>query len=145
MSRKLLAVGNLLKKDDGIAVCLAQNLKERLQMAGIEVVCCETDIGYGISQIKEEDYVILLDASYFGITPGEITVLSFDQIITDRRSLTLHDIGLPDLFRRYFPKLNGTVITVEIAEAGYGYGPGEQLKKQMEDISQKIFDRIIHI
>lgn len=142
MRRKLLAMGNILMGDDGIAIYIADILEDRLKEIGIDVIYGETDIGYSITNINEGDYIILLDAAYYGKTPGEITVLAFDEASINRKDATCHSVSFLDLLKLYFPKNDGIVLTVEIAEIGFFYGPSLLLKDKLETISQQIWEEI---
>lgn len=53
--------------DDGIAIYVTEMLRKELESRGIEVIIGETDSQYCISKIEEGDFLLILDASYFGI------------------------------------------------------------------------------
>lgn len=142
MSTKLLAMGNVLMGDDGIAVYVAANLEDSLRKYDIEVVYGETDIGYSIAQIAKEDFIIILDAARLGKTPGEITVLPFDDIPQKSAELSLHNISFLDLLKLYFPKNDGVIIAVEIDEVSFHYALGEQLSIKFPRIVQEVSDAI---
>lgn len=142
MSTKLIAMGNILMKDDGIAVFLAGYLKDTLCDMGIEVISGETDIGYCITQIKEGDFLILMDAARTGKNPGEVTLLSFIEAATDKRNTTQHCISFLDIINLYFPKNDGVILTIEIAEICFYYGLSAQLQDKISIILQEI---LLHI
>lgn len=55
MGVKLIAVGNRLMGDEGIAVKLAEYLMDRLYSQGIEVILGDTDIDFCFGRIDRED------------------------------------------------------------------------------------------
>lgn len=138
-------MGNVLMSDDGIAIYLAGILEEKLCKIGVEVIYGETDIGYCISQIQEGDYIILMDASDLGKTPGEITLLSFDEITAKDKDITQHCVSFLDLLKLYFPMNDGIVITVQIAYIGLQYGLSKQLKGNISEIAQELFKQVSNV
>jgi hydrogenase maturation protease len=132
-------------KDDGIAICLAGKLHNELCGMGVDVIYGETDIGYCITQITEGDFLILMDASDLGKSPGEITLLSFDEITPDHLLLTQHGFRFLDLLRLYFPKNDGIVLAVEIAEAGFHYGLSPQLQGRFDSIAGEALNKLASI
>ncbi len=145
MKMKLLAMGNVLMGDDGIAVYMAGILEESLREMGIEVIYGETDIGYCLSRIQEGDYIILLDASDLGKEPGEITMLSFDNLKTNYQNMTHHSVSFLDLLRLYFPKNDGNVITVQVKDIHLCYGISKELKEKTANLSLALQKQILSI
>lgn len=138
MSKKLLAMGNVLMEDDGIAVYLAAVLEKELEDTEIEVVYGETDIGYSLMQISEGDFIILMDASCLGRAPGTVSLQSVNEINADRTHLYQHSISMLDMIKLYFPENDVLVLTVEIAQAAFHYGLSKQIRDKMSDISKEI-------
>lgn len=138
MNIKLIAMGNVLMEDDGIAIFIMDMLKEELEKKGVEVVYGETDIGYSLSLIREGDFLILMDAAVLGKEPGEVTLLSFDKISSERINLTQHGISFFDLIKLYYPEIDGILLAIEAAGIGLSFGPSPQLKCKLETISEKI-------
>lgn len=144
MSVKLLAMGNVLMGDDGIAVYVAASLEEQLNQLGIEVIYGETDIGYSIAMLGREDFIIILDAARLGKTAGETTVLSFDNYSGRNGEVTQHNISFLELIRLYFPQNKGFIITIEIDEIRFHYGAGRLLEDKLAKISLEIYEKIKH-
>lgn len=144
MSVKLLAMGNVLMGDDGIAVYVAASLEEQLNQLGIEVIYGETDIGYSIAMLGREDFIIILDAARLGKTAGETNVLSFDNYSGKTGEVTQHNISFLELIRLYFPQNKGFIITIEIDEIRFHYGAGRLLEDKLAKISLEIYEKIKH-
>ncbi|HWT77047.1 MAG TPA: hydrogenase maturation protease [Mobilitalea sp.] len=137
MSRKLIAMGNILMEDDGIAIAVAHELEEELLRLGIEVIYGETDPFYCISMIKDEDYLILLDAASLGKMPGEITMLSlWDYRAED--NMEQHNIRFPDLLGLYFRRLEGMILAIEVAEIDFLCELSPQLKGKVKHIAREV-------
>jgi hydrogenase maturation protease len=127
MRRKLLAMGNLLMGDDAIAIYLASALEGELSQLGIEVIYGETDIGYSMTRISEEDFVIFADAADFGGIPGEVKEFQLDDMVKETNDITEHNIRFLDLIKLHMPKLEGAVLAVQIADIHFRYGLSEEL------------------
>lgn len=142
MRKKLIAMGNVLMGDDGIAVAVAKVLEQELHRMEIEVILGETDIGCCILSVQEEDYIILLDAARMNKQPGEITIIPFLEYQWELYQHYQHDICLPELLGLYLHQFDGLFIAVEIAQTGFGYGISPQLQEKVQDIAKNILDII---
>jgi hydrogenase maturation protease len=145
MSIKLIAMGNVLMQDDGIAIYIAGEMEAELIAIGVELLYGETDVGYYISKIKKGDYLILLDASCFGYPPGKITYLPIDCYQKSARDYTQHSITFLDLLKIYYPHAEGLIIAVELSEVSFYYGMSPQLSEKFNDITQEVKKKIIAI
>lgn len=142
MAVKLIALGNVLMMDDGIAVTLAEDLEPELIESEIEVVYGETDIQYSISLVKEEDYIIVLDASCIGKAPGLITKLPLYENNTFHPSSFQHSFSFVDLLKVYYPKLNGFILAVEAADIKPCYGLSKILIEKKNEIEAELIEVI---
>ena len=142
MNRKLIAIGNVLMGDDGIAVAIAIQLAEQLRQRNIEVILGETDIGYCISSIQEGDYLILLDAAHCNKQPGEISILPLQDYMGGFDRSSPHDMSILKLLCSYYPCATGMLLAVEIAKEGFGYGLSVQLQSKIPEISDAILEII---
>lgn len=137
MSRKLIAIGNVLMGDDGIAIAIAKKLEAELLHIGIEVIYMETDPYYGISMIKKDDDLILLDGAKLGNVPGEITLIPY---LKDRAlpCLDQHELHFLDLLQLYYTNMKGVIIAVEIAEVGFGNAFSQPLINKINEITIEV-------
>jgi hydrogenase maturation protease len=133
---KLLAMGNILMGDDGIAVYVAGKLEKELHNLGIEVIYGETDIGYCITQIGEEDSLILADAAYPDKNPGRVSVFTLEDISNNGR--THHSVRLSDICKIYFPKVRILVIAIEVHQIEFSFGLSQVLKNKIPEISEAV-------
>lgn len=138
MSTKLIALGNTLMKDDGIGIVIAKRLESFLNEMDIEVILGETDFDSCILKIKQEDRILLLDASCFGKTPGDITIFSLEDIISQTSHLTHHNLSLLHLLKLYFPKVKGKLIAIEVSEIDFSMGISNILEEKLGDICEQI-------
>ena len=74
MNVKLIAIGNKLMGDDGIALLIAERLRTFFGENGIEVILGETDFEYCMDKVEEGGLILILDATRFGIDIGKVTL-----------------------------------------------------------------------
>jgi len=137
MKLKLIAIGNIMMGDDGIAITIAQKLEKELMDQGIEIIYGETDPFYSISEITGEDFLILLDAARLGKSKGEITVLPLRDYQGDS-ILEQHDIRLPDLLKLFFPFQNGVICAIEIDEISFSDTLSEPMIEKIDKITEEV-------
>lgn len=140
---KAIGIGNRLMMDDGIAIAVLENLKNNLESMEIEVIIGETDFQFCFHQLKEDDFIIILDAAYSGTIFGSVHLYNLQEAITAyRETNSQHDMSVFDLMRLYSKPLKGYLIGIEIAEAEFGYELSEALKVKFNGICVEV-ERII--
>ena len=94
----VIGLGNPLRGDDGVGVCVAQMLTEQVLPPGVEVVDGGTQ-GLGIVNLMEGwRRVILVDAAAVGKSPGQFVRFTLDEarLPGDDQHLSVHAAGLND-------------------------------------------------
>lgn len=142
---KVIAIGNRLMRDDAIALSVEEKIEEELKKHRIELIFGETDFIYCISNIKEEDFIVILDSSFYGVEPGEITITSINSSKKNTKSYTQHSFSIVDLIRLHYPKIKGYIITIEIAEIEMSLGISETLNEELDTISKKVLEEILKL
>jgi hydrogenase maturation protease len=138
MSIKVIALGNVLMKDDGVAIDVARKIEKELSEKNIEVILGETDAQYCISKIKEEDYIFVIDAACYEKAPGEITCISLYDFVSNRKEGFQHSYSFLDLIKLYYPNIKGKIYGIEVAEVGFGLGLSCTLQNRSDNISKEI-------
>jgi hydrogenase maturation protease len=141
-SIKLIAMGNILMKDDAIGIEVAKIIEKRLIEREIEVIYVETDVQYGISNIQENEYIFVLDAAYYGKKPGEITCLPLNTFISKEKGYSQHNYSFLDLLKFYYPSINGEVYAIEVKDVEFGFGLSSVLQEKLEVISKEVLEQI---
>lgn len=140
---KVIGIGNRFMKDDGIAVAVLENIRNKLESMEIEVIIGETDFQYCFHLLKKDDFVIVLDASYSGAPVGSIHSYKLQEAVAEYGETDFqHDMNIFDLIRLYSKPLKGYFIGIEIAETGFGCELSEAMKKKFYDICLEV-ERII--
>lgn len=142
MSFKVVAMGNMLMKDDGAGIEVAKKIEEELVEKNIEVIYGETDIEYIISRISEKDYIFVLDAACYGKNPGEITSLPLNAFVSKKKSCYGHDYSFLDLMKVYCPDIRGEVYGIEVSQVEFGLGLSHELQNCIGNISKEILNKI---
>lgn len=142
MNVKVLAMGNILMKDDAIGIEVAKEIEATLLEKEIEVIYGETDIQYSISNIQEDDYIFVLDAACYGKSPGEITSLPLNTFVSNKKGYCGHNYSFLDLLKLYYPNVKGKIYAIEIKEVEFGLGLSSVLQEKLGIISEEILSRI---
>lgn len=143
MKVKVIALGNVLMKDDGIGIEVAKVLERKLLELGIEVIYGETDVGYCISKVNEKDFIFILDASCYGKNPGELSIFPINQFVSVKKGYTQHSYSFIDMIRLYVPTLQGRILAIETKEITLLFGLSQELKDNLNLISKKVLDAMI--
>lgn len=142
MKIKVIAVGNTLMEDDGVAIVVLEKLKEKFIERNIEVIIGETDFQYCISSIQDGDFVFFIDAVYYGKKPGEITLIPLEKYKHKKKYYTQHSYSIFDLIKLYFKSIKGYIIGIEIGEVSFNYGLSSTLENNIDIISENVLKEI---
>lgn len=143
---KVLGIGNRLMMDDGIAIAVLENIRDKLKAMGMEVIIGETDLQYCFHQLKIEDFVIILDATYSNREAGSIYSCKLDKAIKLYGHInSQHDMSLLNLMRLYSKFTRGYFIGIEVEKIGVGFGLSKTLSELFQDICLAIERLIIDL
>ena len=72
---KIFGIGNILLGDDGVGVRVVEKIKEEIKNISqdIDVIIGETDYLYCLSQINQDDTIVIIDSTYLDIKPGYVS------------------------------------------------------------------------
>ena len=60
---KIIGIGNILMGDDGIGVKVVDVLEKKMKNMGIEFIKAETDVDYALDNIKDGDFLFIIDST----------------------------------------------------------------------------------
>lgn len=143
MSIKLIAIGNKLMGDDGIALIVADRIKEKIKDMDIEVIIGETDFDYCLDLIDKNDYVIILDSTCFNIDAGSISILPLDSLCQNKSFFFSHSLSLIDYLFIY--KINGIFIGIEAENIDFNDKLSSTLNKNLDDICNNVLKIVKNI
>lgn len=134
----VLGIGNRLLMDDGIGLYVAEALKE-LYTGDIHCVIGETDIDYCLDEVKEAEFLIIIDAAKLGKASGEVTVLDLDDVKTCKNlGLSMHNLHLFNLVELTYKDIKGIMIGIEPYMIDYNLGLSEELSIKLPKILTKV-------
>lgn len=119
--------------DDGIAVLAVEKISSNFKSPNVEFVIGETDMEYCIDYITEKDFLIIIDAVYFGNIPGEISVISLEKAKTNK-PFSQHELSLVNLLTLYNKENKGIIIGIEIYEICFSNNISQVLRDSFDNI-----------
>ncbi|SMB90534.1 hydrogenase maturation protease [Desulfonispora thiosulfatigenes DSM 11270] len=139
--KKVFAIGNIMMKDDGIAIHIVRNLTTYLEEQGYQVFLGETDFNYCLRNIENNDFLLIIDAVYQGSNPGTVSSWELSKIITTRqKSISAHHQGL--LNNLHCKQVKGHFIGIEIGEVDFGLELSSVIQGRYEDILKEVVEII---
>ena len=121
----VLGIGNLLCRDDGIGIRIADEMQGLDKYSGIRIVDGGTDPDLMVLLDDDVNKLIIVDALRGGGCPGDIYRLDLrEENIVGGRASSLHAIGILDSLKlmrqlgQQTPKV--TVIGIEPADVSHG-------------------------
>ncbi|MDW8803106.1 hydrogenase maturation protease [Clostridium sp. A1-XYC3] len=145
MSIKVIAIGNTLMEDDGIAIAVIENIRAGLEEKNVEVIVGETDFNYCISMINDEDLLLIIDAASYGGTAGEINTYDIGRYNSFKKGYTQHSYHLIDLLHLYFTNLKGFVIGIQINSVSFKLGLSKVLESKLKNVSIEVEETINYL
>lgn len=148
---KVIGIGNILSCDDGIGVRVAKELKKRFTgVEEIEVIIGETDYMYCLDNINDDDFVIIIDSTYFMIRPGIITTLNFedcDKIIFRNygNNKSAHDESLLRILRNEKRNIKGCLIGIEVDKIEFSLELSKRISKKFALICDNVYNEILKV
>lgn len=143
---KIIAIGNRLMKDDGIAIEVAENLRERLKGYNIELLIGETDYESCFYHLKKEDFVVIIDAISIGAESGSIHMFKLEEVLSQPSDYNMqHDMNIIELIKLYNMPLKGYIIGIEAADIGIGKELSPILREKFPQICSTIENVILEL
>lgn len=145
---KIFGIGNTLLCDDGIGVKVVEKLKEEITSLNntIEVFIGETDCLYCLENISKDDYIIIVDGTYFETHAGKISVLSFEECDEFIQNFSnSHDETLLRALRTETPHIKGALVGIEIGQLGYSLELSQELSEKFPLICTYVLGEIRNI
>lgn len=133
---KVFGIGNPLLRDDAIGIEVAKKIKEGER---VKTYITEIFVEEALEEIEEEDYVIVIDAVYFGAEVGELHRLTFEECVDFVKPKAFcHDRNLLTALLLGNQTVKGELIGIEVADINYGEGLSYQLAVKLPDIIEKV-------
>lgn len=145
MSIKIVVIGNRLMGDDGAAIHIIEKLDKSFEEGDVEVIIGETDFQYCLSKIEEGDYIIIIDATYFGIKPGTVTVSSLKDIyrLSGNQSLfSQHGYSFIKALETFYKAIDGIIVGIEGENFDFSLSLSSSIEDNFDNICSKVKEAI---
>jgi hydrogenase 3 maturation protease len=138
----IVGIGNPIRKDDYVGLKIVENLKGKLSEK-ILLLEAETVPENYLLDIEEfsPTHVILIDAAFLGLTPGEASLVEAEKIV-DYSSITTHLLPMR-IFCEYIKQATGAkigLLLVEPKDMEFGEGLTVEVQEAAERLTKVLID-----
>lgn len=140
---KIIAIGNSLMKDDGIANHVLKEINiDILKLKNdVEIIYGETDFIYCLNKILDNDIVIIIDGCMLGKKPGTVTLTNNIEY-QEKNYSSQHQLSLPQMLSIQKDNVKVYIIGIEIYDIDYGTKLSNVLSKRFNKICQDVYNQI---
>jgi len=150
----IIGLGNPDKRDDGVGVRLAEDLREELESGAwrpadrdVDVVSAATDSLLAAAHAADGRWVILVDAAHMGLAPGEFRVFARDdaEVCPRAEGLSTHDVDLAQILRLVDTLGAGKrvrIMGIEAEDLGDGRGLSSLLEDRLPEMRARIKEEV---
>jgi len=145
---RVVALGNRYKRDDAIAIEVAENLKNKLQEQSIGVLICNTDFEFCFESINEDDYLIILLAAHSEKNPGSMQLCKISdavQFYKKNNSANPFSYNVFNFMNLFHLSYSGYIISINVQDVSFKSGLSNELENNFAQICRKIELLIINI
>lgn len=145
---KIIGIGNEVMGDDGIAIKVLKEIRNKIEKLdkNIEVVIGETDFIYCLNKTNDDDFVIIVDSTYFDLDPGSVNLFSFEQACKYLNSSdSQHQISLVNTIKTYHENISGYIIGIEVFSLDFSLNLSDVLISRFSEICNKVYKIIKNI
>ncbi len=140
----VLGIGNRLLGDDGIGIYVVEKLRDQDTTDNISYVIGETDIDYCLDEIKDADFIVIVDAARTGDNPGDVTAIPLAKATyATTPGLSLHNLHLLNMIAYFKRELAGFLAGITVGEINYNLGLSRALEDKFPAILLEV-QSIIH-
>lgn len=139
---KVIAIGNLLMCDDGIALKVIDYIREDIEKLNLGVKCikAETDLNFAIDSIENDDFIFIIDSTLIGIDCGQLTQISLGKVDKYfKNSFSSHNMSLLSSLDKLEIKVHGIIIGIEASKVEVGLGISNQLEKRFNKVCTEVY------
>ena len=137
----IVGIGNILRLDDAFGPALIEKLEGKVPAVCIDAGSAPENY-VGVIGREKPDTVLIVDAVYLGLKPGQYRILAADEL--SRAGLTTHDIS-PSMFIEYLKERTEAdiyILGVQPVRVALGEGLSHKMKEALEEISKLIMETL---
>lgn len=139
---KVIAIGNLLMGDDGIALKIIDSIKRKVKQLDLEIQCikAETDFDFALDNIEDGDFIFILDGMLLDLESGQVMQVPLTQGKNlAANSLSIHSISLLTLISQCNFMIRGFIIGIQVKEVNFSLEISSELKNKFQQICDKVY------
>lgn len=134
--------------DDGVAIHVIEKLSKNFKEDSIEVIIGEVDFQYCLGKIEEGDYIIIIDATWFGIESGTVTVNSLKDIYRLNANQSLfsqHGYSLIKALEIYNKAITGIIVGIEGKNFDFDLSLSSDIEASFDNICTEVYEIILKL
>jgi len=146
MAVKIVFIGNIFGGDDGIGPHMFKELKDHQELARFEVLELGV-IGFDLlSEVKEDDHLIIIDALRANGDYGDIVQVDDEMLNADFSLVSQHDFGVEQttaMLKAYNPTMKIDIFGIKVRNLN-AFDPkiSNEILDRTEDIKNGILKHI---
>ncbi|ADL50913.1 hydrogenase maturation protease [Clostridium cellulovorans 743B] len=156
---KVIAIGNFLMGDDGIALKVIDEVekkflkeKEKLEngkqleeiYSQLTFIKAETDFNFALDNIEAGDFLLILDSTLLMLDYGTITEILISEFQNHSNySLSMHNRSLLSFIKHLNIKVEGFILGIEVAKVAFSLDLSEKLKDKFQQICDEAYTIIM--
>jgi hydrogenase maturation protease len=144
-SLTVVALGNPLRRDDGIAPAVLGALQGTEWPGRVRLVDLGQDSLAIAAELAHGGSMLLLDAADMGLAPGEVRRFAAEDLAGSGAALAPHNVdaaGVLELCRALDPDCRIEVVAIQVADVSYGEGLSPDLAEKLPEVTQSVGDHI---
>lgn len=128
-------------RDDAIALRVLENIRDKIDDLGLEVLKVESDMDYFIDNIEDGDFLFILDATSIGNDIGEVNIFNIKDLLADKALdiNTQHGLNFINMLQLYDKNCEGYLITIKVLDLNFGLGLSKELENRLGYICDEVF------
>lgn len=136
----VIGIGSRIMTDDGIGIYLVEELMEREREPHTAYVIGETDVDFCLDEAMDYEHIIVVDAYMSEKQPGEITVVSLEDLENENERGLYSAHGMHLLNRLRYKTDYGSIqlIGIEPFRLDYGFN----LSNELQESYARILDEV---
>jgi hydrogenase maturation protease len=142
----VIGIGNILMADEGAGVEALSLLEKRGCPDFVELIDAGTAFFAIVSDLREFEKLVILDAARGGQSPGTVYRFNLDDVKSNNALISLHDIGVVDALR--MERLVGAVpenivfFGIEPLTVRFSVGLSAPVREKLHYLVDRVFEEL---
>lgn len=142
---KVIGIGNILMCDDGIPMKIINVIEHKLRKLDLDIqfIKAETDLDFALDCLVDNDFIFIIDSTYFGIECGAVTLISLEedeQYI--KASSFMHNKSLISEIKNTKFNISGFIIGIEVDQICFSLSLSKKMIRQFDNVCNKVYEII---